>query len=82
MRKDILAAALSAIVPGAGQFYNRQWVKGGVFLLAVMILSWLIRRRMLFEGSSTGMAVLVALVLMGLAVWSVADAYQGAKRTT
>ncbi|MEK5181939.1 MULTISPECIES: sugar ABC transporter permease [Paenibacillus] len=33
MRKKTGAALLSAIIPGLGQFYNRQWLKGLVFLL-------------------------------------------------
>ncbi|WP_339318844.1 ABC transporter permease subunit [Paenibacillus sp. FSL R10-2734] len=33
MPKKIGAALLSAVIPGLGQFYNRQWLKGLVFLL-------------------------------------------------
>lgn len=33
MHKKTGAALLSAVIPGLGQFYNRQWLKGWVFLL-------------------------------------------------
>ena len=33
-----LAALLSALLPGLGQFYNRQWAKGAGFLLGTLVL--------------------------------------------
>ena len=38
MKKPKLAAALSAIVWGAGQAYNKQWLKGAFFFLFQVIL--------------------------------------------
>jgi hypothetical protein len=78
MKLNILAAGLSAILPGAGQLYNHQWVKGAGFLIAVMVLSAVIRRRLLLAEPSL-MALLFAAALLGLAVWSVVDAYRSAK---
>lgn len=42
-----LAFALSVVVPGAGQAYNRQWVKAGVAVAieAVAVTAWVVRRR-------------------------------------
>jgi hypothetical protein len=78
MKPNILAAGLSAILPGAGQLYNHQWLKGAGFLIAVMVLSAVIRRRLLLAEPSL-MALLFAAALLGLAVWSVVDAYRSAK---
>jgi len=36
-RNAALAALLSAVLPGLGQFYNRQWGKGLGFLLGVLL---------------------------------------------
>ncbi|OGW38089.1 MAG: signal peptidase I, partial [Nitrospirae bacterium GWD2_57_9] len=38
-RKPWLAAFLSALFPGIGQFYNRQWIKGIAFIAAVVGVS-------------------------------------------
>ena len=38
MKKPKLAAVLSAIVWGAGQAYNKQWLKGLFFFLFQVIL--------------------------------------------
>ena len=78
MKKNVLAAALSAILPGAGQIYNHHWVKGIGFLATVMVLSAIVRRRLVFDEPSL-MAILVVVVLFGLATWSVVDAYRCAK---
>ncbi len=79
MRQEILAAALSAILPGVGQLYNHHWVKGVGFLAAAMIISAMMRRGMLLAGSMSGMAWVLLIVLFGVAIWSVADAYRSAK---
>lgn len=34
---QLQAALLSKVFPGAGQFYNRQWVKGSLFLSGALI---------------------------------------------
>jgi hypothetical protein len=38
-KKPLLAAALSAAVPGAGEFYAGSWIKGAVFF-AVEVAAW------------------------------------------
>jgi TM2 domain-containing membrane protein YozV len=81
MKRNIVAAALSVVLPGAGQLYNHQWVKGTGFLVPVMVLSALIRRRMLLAQPSVT-AMLVAVLLLALAVWSVIDAFRLGKPTS
>ncbi len=78
MKRNILAAVLSAILPGAGQLYNRQWLKGAAFLIAMVVLSAFIQpETLLFEPSA--MALLPLVALLGLAIWSVVDAYRSDK---
>ena len=79
MKREIIAAALSAILPGTGQLYNHHWLKGAGFLAAALILSGAIRRRVLFEGPAE-ISLLVTAFLFGIALWSVADAYLGVKQ--
>lgn len=75
MRRNIVAAALSAVLPGTGQLYTHHWAKGAGFLIAVMVISAFVRRRMLLAAPSMT-AMLVVVVLFGLAIWSVVDAYR------
>ena len=75
MKKNVLAAAFSAVLPGAGQLYTHHWAKGAGFLASVMVISAVMRRRMLLTEPSM-MAMLAVVLLFGLAVWSVVDAYR------
>jgi hypothetical protein len=78
-QNNIVAAALSAVLPGIGQLYTHHWVKGTGFLIAAMVISAVVRRRMvLAEPSMAGM--LAVAVLFGLAAWSVVDAYRSDKK--
>ncbi len=80
MKKNVLAAALSAILPGAGQFYNHQWLKGMGFLTAVLAVSASMRRRMILAEPSL-IAMLVVVALFIISIWSVVDAYRSTKAT-
>ena len=74
-----IAAMLSALLPGAGQFLNHDWAKGGAFLIVAMIASGMLRRGSFLSSEfSDGSILRVALfaVLLGLAAWSAADAYR------
>ena len=75
MKRNIVAAALSAVLPGMGQLYTHHWAKGAGFLMAVMVISAVMRRRMLLAAPSIT-AMLVVVALFGLAIWSVMDAYR------
>jgi hypothetical protein len=81
MKNNILAAALSAILPGVGQLYNHQWLKGMGFLTAVLVLSASMRRRMILEEPSL-IAMLVVVTLFAIAIWSVVDAYRSSAPPT
>jgi arabinogalactan oligomer/maltooligosaccharide transport system permease protein len=85
-----LAALLSAIVPGLGQFYNRQWGKGGGFLVGVLSLIVVLSNladQAQFERAAAGAPLenigpilTVLLLLLALVIWSIVDAARTAKR--
>ena len=81
MKRNIVAAILSGIVPGVGQFYNRQWLKGIAFLAPILILSALIRSEMLLSETPFW-ALLGLLVILILGIWSIVDAYRTEKPTS
>jgi TM2 domain-containing membrane protein YozV len=64
-KHPVLAAVLSAVIVGVGQFYNGDVKKGAVMLLGAVIL-----------GTATAGAA-----WLGLAIWSAVDAYRVANGT-
>ncbi len=84
MRSPGLAVLLSLLLPGLGQLYNRQvikglpWVLGGVaYLVFVASLG--------HPGLADGVVGIVyttaILILLPAQVWSMFDAYESARRT-
>jgi Family of unknown function (DUF5683) len=85
-----VAAVLSAVLPGLGQFYNRQWGKGAAFLLGVILLD-----AMLSVSAETltllhmtaanghhvnaGSLLLRMLPVLAVALWSIVDAARNTK---
>ncbi len=89
-RRAGLAALLSALLPGLGQFYNRQWGKGTAFLLSVLVLfGSLIYRadldaleRSVATGNppeGIGQVFLLTLIILALIIWSMVDAARSAR---
>lgn len=89
--RPALAALLSALLPGLGQFYNRQWGKGTGFLLGLLVLGSALTSsvdlELLQQAAASGNPVdnigqlgFLVLLLLALAVWSVVDAARSAKR--
>jgi hypothetical protein len=74
--RKVVAAVLSAIVPGAGQFYNRHWIKGVAFLVAVFGLFSAIHPDEVIEGRGLVATLVVLLLLLAVAIWSIVDAYR------
>ena len=64
-KNPVLAAILSAVIVGVGQFYNGDVKKGAIMLIGAVIL-----------GAATAGALWLAL-----AIWSAIDAYQVANGT-
>jgi hypothetical protein len=81
-RRAMVAFFLSGVFPGLGQFYNRQPLKGGAFLVAGVALSWLIGRVVptdlmaLASGSVGTDAMLLLCLLLAVWLWSAIDAWR------
>jgi hypothetical protein len=88
MKKQKIAAFLSALLPGAGQIYNRHWLKGGFFLAGSLILGAELRRTLPMSAfvagkplSHSGFYILLVVALLVLSAWSVTDAYRTDQKT-
>jgi hypothetical protein len=81
-RRAIIAFFLSGVFPGLGQFYNHQPLKGGAFLVAGAVLSWLLGRMvpvdlMALASASVGTdAILLLCLLLAIWLWSAIDAWR------
>jgi TM2 domain-containing membrane protein YozV len=64
-KSPVLAAFLSLIIVGVGQFYNGDTKKGALMLAIALVF-----------GAATG-----GLLWLGLAIWSAVDAYKVASGT-
>jgi TM2 domain-containing membrane protein YozV len=90
-RSPALAGLLSALVPGLGQVYNRQWGKGVAFLAGVVALmlelSHLADQAQLDRAAAgaplenTGLIIGLLLLFLALVIWSIADAARTARRS-
>ncbi|TLY17722.1 MAG: hypothetical protein E6K69_01780 [Nitrospirae bacterium] len=89
--RPALAALLSALLPGLGQFYNRQWGKGIGFLLGFFVLGGALTSSIDLEQvqqaaalgnpvDNIGQLAILMLLLLALAVWSIVDAVRTAKQ--
>jgi hypothetical protein len=85
-RRAIVAFFLSGVFPGLGQFYNRQALKGGVFLAAGIALSWLVGRVVptdltaLASAKVGADAILLLSLLLAIWLWSAIDAWRVGSR--
>jgi len=90
-RSPALAGLLSAIIPGLGQVYNRQWWKGIAFLAGVLSLMVVLNNladqaqleRLAADAPLGSFAPIltVLLLLLAVVVWSIVDAARTAKRS-
>ena len=92
VRNPWVAGLLSGLLPGLGQFYNRQWWKGAGFLLGVfgltVVLSSSIDPKALERAAQAGttpdnlgLIFLLLLVILAVALWSIVDAARVAKKS-
>jgi len=91
-RNPWVAGILSGVVPGLGQFYNRQWGKGigflaGIIALNVVLLSSVdpqALERAAQAGTTPdnlGLILLLLLAMLAVALWSIADAARTARKS-
>lgn len=87
-----IAAFLSALFPGFGQFYNGQWAKGAAFFFGALLLVGALLSSVdvdRFERSlqadevpsNLGLLLVLTGCLLLLALWSIVDAVRMARRT-
>jgi drug/metabolite transporter (DMT)-like permease len=87
-----VAGLLSAVFPGLGQVYNRQWGKGAGFLLGLLVLAGILiasvdpqaLQKAADAGAppeNIGQLFLLATLILAVAVWSIVDAVLSAKRS-
>jgi hypothetical protein len=83
-RRQVVGFILSGIFPGLGQLYNREYLKGVLFIVPSAVLTWLVFRATptdllaLAQPSATLMLLLAALLAVWL--WAIADAWRVAGR--
>ena len=82
-----IAALLSAILPGIGQFYNRNWLKGFFFLGTILVLAGLLQNHLPVSALKlgepipfTGADLILSVLILVVGAWSVFDAYRDARK--
>ena len=78
-RRKLFAFFLSGIFPGLGQLYNRDFVKGVLFLVVGVALSWLIERAVptdLLTPTLESRLLVPLFLLLAIWTWSVIDAWR------
>jgi hypothetical protein len=82
-RRKVIAFVLSGIFPGLGQLYNREIMKGALFLGVSIVLSWLMGRALptdLLTPAPFGASLLIpSILLLAIWIWSVIDAWRRAR---
>jgi len=84
-----VAGILSGVLPGLGQFYNRQWLKGVGFLLGTLIVDGVLgvtagMIKFFQSGAppeNTVQFLFGSLSVSALVIWSITDAARTAKRS-
>ena len=80
--RGAIAFILSGVFPGLGQLYNHEWFKGGAFVVAGGLLSWLLARMLpddLLTLATTPLGpapIAVLCLLLAVWLWSAVDAWR------
>ena len=83
-RRQVVGFILSGVFPGLGQLYNREYLKGVLFIVPSAVLIWLTFRAAptdllaLAQPSPTLMLLMAALLAIWL--WAIVDAWKVAGR--
>jgi TM2 domain-containing membrane protein YozV len=79
-RRQVVGFILSGIFPGLGQLYNREYLKGVLFVVPSAVLTWFVVQAMptdllaLAQPSAALMLLLAALLAIWL--WAIVDAWK------
>jgi hypothetical protein len=79
-QRQVVGFLLSGIFPGLGQLYNREYLKGVLFIIPGVVLNWLAYRALptdllaLAQPSATLMLLIAALLAIWL--WAIIDAWR------
>jgi hypothetical protein len=83
-RRQVLGFILSGIFPGLGQLYNREYLKGVLFIIPGVVLTWLVFRAipadlLAVAQPNPGLTLLLVL-LLAVWLWAIIDAWRIAGR--
>ena len=83
-RRQVLGFILSGIFPGLGQLYNREYLKGVLFIIPGAVLTWLVFRAipadLLAVGQPNPRLTLLLVLLLAVWLWAIIDAWRIAGR--
>jgi len=83
-RRQALSFILSGIFPGLGQLYNREYLKGVLFIIPGAVLTWLTGRAaptdLLALAQPSAPLMLLLVLLLALWLWAIIDARRVAGR--
>ena len=83
-RRQVVGLILSGIFPGLGQLYNRDYLKGVLYLIPSAVLSWLLGRATpsdLLALARPGAALMLPLAaLLAVWFWAIIDAWRAGGR--
>ena len=82
-RNPLLALLASLILPGLGQIYNGQLLKGLLLLLSLVVMAPMATWLALHSTKHLILLVIILFMILALVIFlfSLVDAYRGAKRT-
>jgi len=79
-RRQIVGFILSGTFPGLGQLYNREYLKGVLFLTAGAVLIWLLGRAtptdLLALAQPSTTLILLLATLLAIWLWAIIDAWR------
>ena len=83
-RRQVVGLLLSGIFPGLGQLYNREYLKGVLFIIPGAVSSWLATRAipadLLALARPSAALTLPLAALLGVWLWAIIDAWRVAER--
>ena len=83
-RRQVLGFILSGIFPGLGQLYNREYLKGVLFIVPGAVLTWLFMRAVptdILALAQPGASLMLPMVLLlAIWLWAIVDAWRAGGR--